>query len=123
MLRTVVLEHTLPDGGFHFDWMIERADSEEDRRLITWRSACRPDLFTDFRGERIGDHRAVYLEFEGDLSGGRGRVVRVASGRVSWVGRDEREIRVRVEWAGGSNVRYDGAIGADGAWSFRGSPE
>jgi hypothetical protein len=123
MLRTVVLEHRLPDGDSHFDWMIERSGPGEDRRLITWRTECRPDLVLEFRGERIGDHRAAYLEFEGELSGGRGQVVRVASGRVSWLCQDEREVRVRVEWSGGANVRYAGAFGAGGAWTFCGSPE
>lgn len=32
------------------------------------------------RAERIADHRRIYLEYEGPLSGGRGEVSRVARG-------------------------------------------
>jgi hypothetical protein len=123
MMRAVVLEHTLPDGSRHFDWMIERPDPGEERRLCTWRTQHRPDRSVGFDGRRIGDHRAAYLSFEGELGSGRGRVVRVASGRAVWLHRDEREIGVRIVWDGGPNARYEGQIGADGVWSFRGSPE
>lgn len=81
--RTVLLGHTEADGRWHFDWMIERSGDEE-RRLLTFRVRDRIDLQAcqGFEAERIGDHRAVYLEYEGELSGGRGSVARVAAGEV-----------------------------------------
>lgn len=123
MTRAVVLEHTLPDGSRHFDWMIERLEPGTERRLCTWRTEHRPDVAGRFRGERIGDHRAAYLEFEGELSENRGRVVRLASGAAAWRHRDEGRICVGVDWDHGPKVRYDGEIGPEGVWSFRGSPE
>lgn len=75
---TVLLRHTLPDGSFHFDWMLARDD---DGPLRTFR------LETDisagceqFVGTSLPDHRRRYLDYEGPISGNRGRVQRVASG-------------------------------------------
>ncbi len=137
MMRTVVLEHTLPDGSRHFDWMVERPDhgrggeeggSGGEHRLATWRTSCRPDRAAGFEGEQIGDHRAFYLDFEGELTGGRGRVERVASGRAVWLGGDaagvgKGGVEVRISWSDGRIVRYEGRIGGDGRWAFRGCPE
>lgn len=52
--------------------------------LVTFRVQDRPDSadISAFAAQRIGDHRRVYLDFEGDVSGGRGRVERVAAGVV-----------------------------------------
>ena len=91
-MRTVLLRHSTPDGASHLDWMIEplggASDDDPDARcLTTFRIEREPDdVVTSVRGfdaARLPDHRAVYLDvFEHELSGGRGRVVRVASGRV-----------------------------------------
>lgn len=123
MMRSVVLEHRLPDGSRHFDWMIERPDPGVERRLWTWRTEARPDRVEAFAGEQIGNHRVVYLEFEGELSGGRGRVTRVAAGQAIWLGADSGKIGVRIVWSDGPNVRYNAEIGVNGVWSFRGSRE
>lgn len=92
--RMVVLLHTLPDGSSHFDWMIQGPQripappSPEDRCLITFRTAVRPDLAPfqqpdgAFEAQRLADHRRAYLDFEGPLSGNRGHVQRLASGTV-----------------------------------------
>lgn len=123
MTRAVVLEHTLPDGSRHFDWMIERPEPGTDRRLCTWRTEHRPDVAGRFRGERIGDHRSAYLEFEGELSENRGRVVRLASGGAVWRLLEADRMSVEVDWNGGPKVRYEGENGAGGVWLFRGSPD
>ena len=34
----------------------------------------------DVAAEQLGDHRRDYLEYEGEVSGDRGRVIRVAAG-------------------------------------------
>ena len=88
--RTVVARHTLPDGSWHLDWMIDRVggreaagDGEADHRdLVTFRVMVRPDdpVARVFDGERISDHRAAYLTREGDIGEGRGSVARVAGG-------------------------------------------
>ena len=77
----VLLRHTLADGSRHFDWLIERPGDPSEHRLIAFRTDRRPDQ-TDaagFSAERLADHRAHYLSYEGPISGGRGSVARVWS--------------------------------------------
>ena len=83
MPRWVLLRHTLPDGTSHHDWMLERS-GHKDAGLLTLRleDGVRPTergLHT-FSAEQLTPHRREYLEYEGPVSGDRGRVVRVESG-------------------------------------------
>ena len=74
-LRYVVLHHSDVDEP-HFDLMFETLPGS---MLATWRSAEWPiDGATPLT--RLRDHRRLYLEYEGDLSGDRGTVMRVAEG-------------------------------------------
>ena len=81
--RFVVLHHTGGAGADHFDLMLEAAGEE---KLMCWRVGVGPErwgdgLVWDAAGvERIADHRAVYMTYEGQISGGRGAVKRVAEG-------------------------------------------
>lgn len=76
---TVVLLHTLPDGRSHLDWLLQR---EGEPGLVSFRLWDRPDRGSPWPlvVERAPDHREVYMRFEGELTGGRGRVDRVAMG-------------------------------------------
>jgi hypothetical protein len=66
------------ERGRHWDLLIEAADPE---RLPTWRLAQNPlEADGDVAAERIKDHRRMYLEFEGELSGARGGVRRLDRG-------------------------------------------
>lgn len=90
--RWVLLRHDVPSGdaregsggqgaSWHYDWMIEEEGNE---RLVCFRVMVRVDELdrgARFEGERLADHRREYLEFEGEISGGRGRVKRVAAGK------------------------------------------
>ena len=82
MTPWILLRHDTPDGSWHFDWMLATAPADSGLPLMTFRVALRPDQpGTDsFDAERIGDHRAAYLTFEGPLTEGRGSVRREASG-------------------------------------------
>jgi hypothetical protein len=81
--RFVILAHTV-NGLTHFDLMLEIAGQEKLRtyQLARWPLAVAETC----AAPRIGDHRRAYLDYEGEVSGGRGTVTRVASG--TW--RDER---------------------------------
>lgn len=64
----------------HWDLMVENGDS-----LLTWELKALPEAVTGgqplpWPARRLPDHRCVYLEYEGMLSGGRGQVDRVAGG-------------------------------------------
>jgi DNA polymerase Ligase (LigD) len=70
--RFAVLAHDWPSP--HFDLLLEGVTN-----CRTWRLATEPR--GDVVAERIGDHRKDYLEYEGAVSGGRGKVTRWDGGR------------------------------------------
>jgi hypothetical protein len=76
-LRYVVLHHTGIEPP-HFDLMFETSPGS---KLATWRCPQWPpkpnDSFTP-----LGDHRRDYLDYQGEISGQRGRVSRVAAGEL-----------------------------------------
>ncbi len=84
--RFVIQNHAAP-GGDHFDLMLEVGDV-----LATWRIG-RPaaDLA---EGEAIdatalGDHRLAYLDYEGDLTDGRGSVTLADAGEYETLQRTD----------------------------------
>jgi hypothetical protein len=81
--RWVVLRHDLPDGSWHYDWMLQVCDDPAEP-LLTFRVMVRPDdpTVVAFEGERLPDHRSIYLDYEGPISGGRGSVTRIARGTL-----------------------------------------
>jgi hypothetical protein len=74
-LRYVILHHE-GIAEPHFDLMFETLPGSA---LATWRSPRWPVEAATLL-QRLKDHRRVYLDFEGELSGHRGRVTRVATG-------------------------------------------
>jgi hypothetical protein len=68
MPRFVVLEHDYPER--HWDFMLEADDV-----LRTWRLAAPPQHGTPVAAEASFDHRLMYLDYEGPVSGNRGQVV------------------------------------------------
>lgn len=78
--RSVLLRHDLPDGTWHFDWLIDPVGrgGDDDRTLLAFRIGVRPEKALDrFDAIRLPDHRRLYLEFEGTLPGNRGQVRRI----------------------------------------------
>lgn len=113
MTPWVLLHHETPDGSWHYDWMIQAAgDSGGD--LITFRTRQRPDdpSCTHFPAERLADHRAAYLHYEGEISGGRGCVRRLAQGHCEIV-HDAGQFAVELAGIGrwvGRRSGYDSAL-------------
>ena len=74
-LRFVVLHHTgVPEA--HYDLLI---DTAADAPLRSWRCDAWP-LASGARVTATPDHRRVYLQYEGAISGNRGQVARVDEG-------------------------------------------
>ena len=73
MPRYVILTHDHPH--WHWDLMLEWGSA-----LRTWRLLESPDVDRSIAAERLGDHRALYLDYEGPVSGGRGEVRRWDAG-------------------------------------------
>jgi hypothetical protein len=87
MPRFVVLEHDHP--VLHWDFMLEAGDV-----LLTWRLAAPPGPGVPLEATRTFDHRPLYLDYEGPISGGRGRVVRWDCGTFAWEEREEGRVAV-----------------------------
>jgi hypothetical protein len=114
MPRFVILEHDHPT--LHWDLMLEVGE-----RLRTWRLATAPDSAKVIPAEAIGDHRLLYLEYEGPVSGNRGRVRRWEAG--NYITEEESADRLTVTLAG-DRVRGKAVLrkgnGVD--WSFEWQP-
>lgn len=76
MPRFVVLEHDHPE--LHWDLMLESGAV-----LRTWRLSSPPDSGPVIEAAPSFDHRLLYLDYEGPISGGRGCVKRWDSGLFS----------------------------------------
>ncbi len=72
MPRFVILEHDHP--LLHWDLMLEAGDV-----LQTWRLAAPPQS-QSIEAMALGDHRRMYLDYEGPVSGDRGTVRRWDAG-------------------------------------------
>jgi hypothetical protein len=78
MPRFVLLAHDHPHP--HIDLMLE-----VDAVLWTWQLPAFPGDGVCGEARRIFDHRPVYLDYEGPVSGGRGLVRRLDRGSYDWL--------------------------------------
>jgi hypothetical protein len=114
MPRFVILEHRW--NGVHWDLMLERGES-----LRTWAldAPIRPGAHIPARA--LGDHRLAYLNYEGQVSGGRGEVRRWDQGQYEVLEWTAERVRVRLEGdqlVGEAELRAD-VGGTTLGWVFR----
>jgi hypothetical protein len=136
MGAAVLLLHELPDGTSHYDWLITpdgpRASGGAPAGLISFRVSERIDLLggggLDGRGAlrfgalRLPEHRAAYLDLEGEVSGGRGRVKRLARGELAVNELADQGLRMSGR-LGLSLGAFRGRCPAgDGVWEFEFDP-
>jgi hypothetical protein len=109
--RFVLLEHDHPHR--HWDFLLEAGPA-----LHTWRLAAPPQAGEAIVAERLADHRLLYLDYEGPVSGGRGVVVRREGGIFSWLVREPGRVQVRLEgqWLRGVLDLHEGE---GGGWHGR----
>lgn len=74
-LRYAILHHTGIDEP-HYDLLFETAAGSQ---LATWRSESWP-IEQYGRVIRLKDHRRIFLDYEGEITSGRGMVIRLAGG-------------------------------------------
>lgn len=114
MPRFVLLEHDHP--VLHWDFMLENAET-----LLTWRLSRIPAADGNpVPAEPLSDHRRVYLDYEGPVSGNRGTVRRVDVGQFEWRVRDD--CRLECELTGkllSGWMILDRSAEPTGAWEFR----
>jgi hypothetical protein len=116
MPRFVLLEHRW--DGLHWDFMLEHGDV-----LRTWAIDAPVVPDADLPARALPDHRRIYLEYQGEISGNRGVVRRVAEGFYTAEVWEEGRVRVRLH---GTQLVGDVEIrqvvpGSDGemTWVFR----
>src|SRR5579859_2074330 len=90
MPRYVILEHDYPER--HWDFMLESGEV-----LRTWKLAAPPQPGQVVAAEASFDHRRLYLDYEGPIRGGRGRVVRWDSGSFDWIVNEPDTVGVRLD--------------------------
>ena len=92
-MRFVLHHHiTEPD---HHDLMVEHGDI-----LLTWRIASEEianlEKHQPVQGERIQDHHKKFLEYEGPLSPGKGRVEKIDTGTCKITSLQENSIDISI---------------------------
>jgi hypothetical protein len=95
MSRFVVLEHQW--NGVHWDFMLESGDA-----LRTWAIDQPIVAGQDLPARALPDHRLIFLDYEGEISGNRGQVRRVDTGAYRTL--EWSSGHVRVELAGSQLV-------------------
>ena len=91
MARFVILVHDHPH--LHWDLMWEEPSQE---KLRTWRLEQPPTEGILVAATPLGDHRRIYLDYEGPVSGNRGEVKRWDSGDADVLSHDEGQIELRL---------------------------
>lgn len=90
--RFAILTHDHP--FFHWDLFLESGEV-----AWTWRLLDEPGPDRTVRAQRIGDHRLLYLDYEGSVSGGRGQVARWDAGTYRIVHETHEQLTV---WLSGN---------------------
>lgn len=90
MPRFVLLEHQW--NGVHWDFMLETADGP----VRTWAIDAEIVAGMDLPARALPDHRAAYLDLEGEISEGRGAVRRVDRGEYEVVLWTDDLVKVRL---------------------------
>jgi hypothetical protein len=90
MPRYVILEHDWPEK--HWDFMLETGAV-----LQTWKLTDAPQPGVDIPAEKSFDHRLMYLDYEGPISGGRGSVSRWDGGTFKTLIEQENRRVIRLQ--------------------------
>ena len=108
MPRFAILIHDHP--VLHWDFLLENGTA-----CRTWRLLTAPDSpVNDFAAEELPDHRLMYLDYEGPVSGGRGVVTRWDVGEFEWLINEPNRCDVQLKgqkWQGVVRLRRDGPSG------------
>jgi hypothetical protein len=120
----VLLRHDLLDGSWHYDWMLDLPGADGGAGggggLVTFRVLERPEAVGVggvIAGERLADHRRAYLTYEGEVSGGRGRVTRLARGRCGLIAAAREQFEFHMDVDGHGPSRWRAVRGATG-WTL-----
>lgn len=94
MGRFVLLRHECPPGfgkPSHWDLLLEDGDA-----LLAWSFEALPAAGEPIAALKLPDHRRMYLDYEGPLTGDRGEVRRADGGDFSWLDRLPSRLRFQL---------------------------
>ncbi len=117
---TVVLQHDLPDGTSHFDWLLA-VDAASEKPLVSFRVDERPDLISESRWVDLDarpDHRPEYLQIEGKIDGERGTITRLAFGSVVMWREIQKGWNMMIQWEDGPLVEFE-ILSGEGVLALR----
>ena len=110
MPRFVLLEHNW--NGVHWDLMLEAGEI-----LRTWAIDEPIVSGRDLLARALGDHRKMYLEYEGEVGGDRGWVKRVEAGTYRVLEWSDDHVRVELERSSarrrGGSTKVGGGLGRE----------
>jgi hypothetical protein len=114
--RFVLLEHCWK--GVHWDFMLEAGD-----RLRTWAIDAPITSDQDLPARALPDHRLIYLNYQGPISGDRGTVRKIDEGTyrtIEWAPQRVRVIVTGAQLVGEVGLYCTGfASSGSTAWIFR----
>jgi len=114
MPRFSILAHDHPAP--HWDLFLETGNV-----LRSWRLLQPLAAGTVVPAQPTGDHRLLYLDYEGPVSGDRGSVTRVDGGNFNWETDSTEHVAVRI--AGGRFAGWLTLLRGPDGWSCRFDPE
>ena len=117
MPRFTISHHAGSKEGNHYDLLLEQGET-----LKTWRLE-NPSFQVPQTAKQIQDHRKIYLDYEGEVSGGRGTVKIWDTGAYVADRWEEKRIRIAVV---GRQLRTrlrldrsdDGGTGKEPSWTI-----
>ncbi|HOK67112.1 MAG TPA: DNA polymerase ligase N-terminal domain-containing protein [Anaerohalosphaeraceae bacterium] len=92
--RQFVIHKHITPAGIHWDWMLE-----ESGVLQTWRVNCPPQAVGQepLRADKIADHNARFLVYEGPVQQNTAKVQREDRGRLTVLRRTDSQILFRLD--------------------------
>lgn len=109
--KFVVLVHDWPE--LHWDLMLEKQAS-----LRTFRLSHPPNHPGAVFAEPLPDHRKVYLEYEGEVSGNRGTVTRWDRGAYELLSETDRRMEIRLTGERLTGTAVLSREAGDDDWTF-----
>ena len=89
-VRHAAVRHDSPEE-LHFDLLLEMG-----KTLKTWALPQAPESGVEMACEALPDHRPMYLDYEGPVSGDRGSVTRWDRGTYRILRQSDRQLVVRL---------------------------
>ena len=115
----VLLEHDHP--SLHYDFMLEW-----DGVLRTWRIDRIPSEPASIHVDSLPDHRLIYLDYEGPVSGSRGTVSQIDRGEYHILSESHTSLKIRLrgrQIQGTAILNSLTCAGSQTGWDFNWTPD